>query len=1201
MQKKVFLSHISVLIVMMIFCTMVTQVSAILSPGPAEYELDRSYLLTQNGVTLSENDLIFEKDGSVCFDLLLPFDSDRVLLTYGNLAQTANLRIETDEHSYNCTLDTEANVHELAITETYGSNTLTLSADQPVTISSINFKKIDENFNKVNSLMSDLSDYEYALLTAIVIKDDAVAMKSKGAIRRLDMDNLYLTPMNIDGSLYVPLKVLAKEMSLYCEDYPDKAYVLLRGDGVDCALVGGKGYVETYIGGKRDIKMNIVYQDGVTWVPLRKLAETMGFFVAYRDGYAVIDDRLSARKIVEDEKIFAALVAELAPYIPCENATGVTYHVAKSKAASDANSGTEQYPFATIEKACEVAQAGDTVIIHEGTYREVLRPKNDGTALAPITFCAAEGEKKVVISALEPLTEFIHYKDNLYCACVPIDLGMGKNQLFYNGEALVEGRYPNEDTKAGIVPYPEGVPSIYPVRADIYIKEEGGSVATSDTDLEQDQKDYWKGGTFVTLKGFGWSLVSGDIIGSSRGELLLADHEGSKSYNLGTTNSLHFGNSGRFYENVHTSDYGYITNHINTVDIPGEWYMSDNMMYLYPPVNADLSKDFEVKQRQLTVDLRNKKFIMLKNIDTIGGGLTLSGENTEGCVLNGGTYKNISHFTRCIDPMRTYNELTDSFDMPGAPQRGEVGICLSGSNNAIINSNVDYSAASGIYIVGKYNYVDNNIVSNTSYTGSYPGGITITSENWLPDTLPRGGHTITNNTIFNSGRGALCNFETQNSEGAVRPIMACEIAYNRVYNGSLTARDTGVTYQYAVTAGNDKSRTKMHHNYVYNAGYKDEDTGHMLFLLYHDGLSSNQESYYNLTFYQNAELAPEQGTFNHPAPTSSVRLKNNRDLGYFPEGLEGLKTQHFPGGKPFFAGCLRDSEERFMLNYDNLKLNKSDSYYYPIVSETEGLPRYDFEDIYLKGGCCNRLMLDYTRKSGESSMLEVTAKVYDENGTLVVTGHNSLNLDSPFYMRNVLGEGNIFLPPVAEGKYNISIELSDTLSEVRGMQAEEEADVNTAMLEEGFIYAGSFDDSIINPSYTKLDKAVYNDYESVKNGHSYIMWNTWEHTAIFKDREFTVPVDTVDISYGTANEYKGQTLSIYADSLESEPIAVLQLSEDGGKYWTPTVASVPLSRTLEPGKHTFYLCFEGELKCSNVQYIRFYERGNTLENGEVMQ
>src|SRR5690625_419152 len=70
------------------------------------------------------------------------------------------------------------------------------------------------------------------------------------------------------------------------------------------------------------------------------------------------------------------------------------YHVAKT--GSDLGRGTKEDPFLTINKAASVAVAGDTIIVHEGEYREWVKPKNPGLdETRRITYQAAEGEMVV--------------------------------------------------------------------------------------------------------------------------------------------------------------------------------------------------------------------------------------------------------------------------------------------------------------------------------------------------------------------------------------------------------------------------------------------------------------------------------------------------------------------------------------------------------------------------------------------------------------------------------------------------------------------------------------------------------------------------------------------------------------------------------------------------------------------------------------
>lgn len=68
-----------------------------------------------------------------------------------------------------------------------------------------------------------------------------------------------------------------------------------------------------------------------------------------------------------------------------------------SKKGNDRNEGTITSPYLTIQRAADVAVAGDTVIVHEGEYREWVRPKNPGLGdLRRITYQAADGEKVVI-------------------------------------------------------------------------------------------------------------------------------------------------------------------------------------------------------------------------------------------------------------------------------------------------------------------------------------------------------------------------------------------------------------------------------------------------------------------------------------------------------------------------------------------------------------------------------------------------------------------------------------------------------------------------------------------------------------------------------------------------------------------------------------------------------------------------------------
>ena len=92
------------------------------------------------------------------------------------------------------------------------------------------------------------------------------------------------------------------------------------------------------------------------------------------------------------------------------------YHVAKS--GFDTAPGSKAEPFLTINRAAAVAIPGDTVTVHEGVYREWVKPQNRGlNDNLRITYQAAPGEH-VAIKGSERITRW-----------EPVEAGVWKTTL----------------------------------------------------------------------------------------------------------------------------------------------------------------------------------------------------------------------------------------------------------------------------------------------------------------------------------------------------------------------------------------------------------------------------------------------------------------------------------------------------------------------------------------------------------------------------------------------------------------------------------------------------------------------------------------------------------------------------------------------------------------------------------------------------
>lgn len=96
------------------------------------------------------------------------------------------------------------------------------------------------------------------------------------------------------------------------------------------------------------------------------------------------------------------------------------YHV--SVQGSDKNTGSKERPFATISKAAALAEPGDRIIVHEGTYREWVKPSQGGTSdICRITYEAAEGEH-AVIKGSEQITDWSCIEGTVWKAVIPNSL-----------------------------------------------------------------------------------------------------------------------------------------------------------------------------------------------------------------------------------------------------------------------------------------------------------------------------------------------------------------------------------------------------------------------------------------------------------------------------------------------------------------------------------------------------------------------------------------------------------------------------------------------------------------------------------------------------------------------------------------------------------------------------------------------------------
>ncbi|NLG03361.1 MAG: DUF1565 domain-containing protein, partial [Clostridia bacterium] len=134
------------------------------------------------------------------------------------------------------------------------------------------------------------------------------------------------------------------------------------------------------------------------------------------------------------------------------------YHVAVT--GNDKWEGTKENPFQTISKAAKIAEVGDRVIVHEGTYREWVKPEHKGYSNTKrIVYEAAKGEK-VIIKGSEVVKDWTLIEGTVWKAEVdntvfgdynpyaealdgdwliyPVDYKLHAGDVYLNGKSLYE-------------------------------------------------------------------------------------------------------------------------------------------------------------------------------------------------------------------------------------------------------------------------------------------------------------------------------------------------------------------------------------------------------------------------------------------------------------------------------------------------------------------------------------------------------------------------------------------------------------------------------------------------------------------------------------------------------------------------------------------------------------------------------------------
>lgn len=496
-----------------------------------------------------------------------------------------------------------------------------------------------------------------------------------------------------------------------------------------------------------------------------------------------------------------------------EVSVNTEYYV--SLKGDDQNPGTREKPFRHIQKCADIMQPGDVCYVREGTYREIVRPKNSGQKRFPIYYVAYPGEK-VTISGTEPITaKWSRFKGSIYQTKVDLEF----EQLFVDGKMMIEARWPNmrfEELWERSTWANAGPGSRYGKIVDKELAKTGidwtGALATMNLAHQ-----------FLT-----WTRT---VNTHSRGSDTFEYNRDLEPRIQGSADKAA----------PWEDDYYYLSGKLEALDIPTEWFLDTETRTLYlwtPDGKSPATHNVEVKVRDYGFEAKNINEIRLIGFNFFA--TTFQFENTihsevDDCHLLYPTYA---------------REVTETLP---EPVKGP-STMMSGSNNTIRNSTLGFTPLGGFIMDGEYNTIENNLIHDISWNGSLSYTAISTRGNgglWSPS-------LIKSNTMYNLGSSGI-NYRGQ-------PYI---IEYNHLYDAGLLSHDVSGMQ----TGGASIAGTIIRYNWVHDCHPELENNGSIGLGIRGDDQTRNMTIHHNVIWNVGLEAIIVKGEFNKVYNNTSFHLK----------------------------------------------------------------------------------------------------------------------------------------------------------------------------------------------------------------------------------------------------------------------------------------------------------------------------------------
>ena len=587
-------------------------------------------------------------------------------------------------------------------------------------------------------------------------------------------------------------------------------------------------------------------------------------------------------------RISSVLMAATTFGLMGRSGNAATYYV--SPKGDDAKAGTSiGAPLHTIQKAIDVAQPGDTIVVRGGTYRETVSPTRSGTSNARITIQNYQKEP-VTVSGTDPIAgDWTSVGNEVYRAAMPWNYHFenesadyNSNQVFHKGQMMELVRWPNQTSRDLVRPTLAIADNVTFSKSDPALKS--NDLATFHEADFTDNPARWIGAKIwvnLSRNGTDGQGQTGVVVSATNGTITAKNID-----TRGGNGAWSIGKDTEFYLFQPTlaglNNSGGIAAAIDR----GEWFLNTDAKQIYvrtPDGKKPANGAIEAKRRTYGFNLDGDSYFTLRGINLFATSLTTDnlaanrnvppGEvaDASNIVIDGMKAHHVSHFT----------DMTGNYQMQWQQKSG---IILSGSNHTFINSEVRYSAGSGLSVFGRGSKVLNNVFRDLNFSVSEAGMVNF-GKTYDPGNFAviSDDHEFGYNTLYNSPQQGV-NFRALKNSTKSPTDLRARIHHNLIHDVMLRSFDSAAID----SLGSNHQYVRIDHNLIYNL------QGERRYGIYFDFASHGVVDHnvvYNVTRPFNINWDPRRGP-------QSMLIFNNVGISDLPKGA-GMDT-----GSPSSEGSV---------------------------------------------------------------------------------------------------------------------------------------------------------------------------------------------------------------------------------------------------------------------------------------------------------